>query len=186
MDDAKIVQLYWDRDEQAIPATSEKFGNYCMKIARNILGSMEDAEECVNDAYLHLWNAIPPARPAALAAFLGRITRNLSFNKYKQAGAAKRGGGQLTEVLDELSEVVSAGDDVQQMLDQKELSAAINAFLGTLSPEKRNIFVCRYWYTDSVSEIARRYGMGEGAVSMALSRTRKKLRDYLTERGFDL
>ena len=186
MDDNMIVQLYWDRNELAIPATAAKYGAYCTAIARNILASAEDAEECVNDTYLHAWNAIPPDKPLALSAFLGKITRNLSFNRYKQNTADKRGGGELPAVLDELSEIASLGDDAQQALDQKELTAAITVFLDTLSPAKRNIFICRYWYNESVGTIAKHFGMREGAVSMTLSRLRKKLRTYLTERGFDL
>ena len=155
VDDNKIVQLYWDRNELAIPATSEKYGNYCASIARNILGSAEDAEECVNDTYWNAWNSMPPNKPAMLSAFLGKITRNLSYNKFKQASANKRGCGEPPAVLEELSDILSGGDDVQQALDHKELAAEINAFLGALSPEKRSIFVCRYWYGDSVSEIER-------------------------------
>lgn len=186
VDDNKIVQLYWDRNELAIPATAAKYGAYCTAIARGILSSEEDAEECVNDTYLHAWNAMPPDKPAILSAFLGKITRNLSLNKHKQATADKRGGGELPAVLDELSEIASRGDDTQQALDQKELTAAINSFLGTLPPDKRSIFICRYWYNDSVSAIAKRFAMREGAVSMTLSRLRKKLKTHLTERGYDL
>ena len=186
MDDSKIVQLYWDRNELAIPVTAEKYGAYCTAIARSILHSAEDAEECVNDTYLHAWNAMPPVKPDILSAFLGKITRNLSLDKRSQTTADKRGGGELTAVLEELSEVASRGDDTQQALDQKELTFAINAFLGTLSPEKRSIFICRYWYNDSVGAIARRFAMREGAVSMTLSRLRTKLKIYLTERGYDL
>lgn len=186
MDDAKIVQLYWDRDEQAIPATSEKYGNYCTSIAKNILGNKEDAEECVNDTCLHAWNSMPPHRPSILSTFLGKITRNLSFNRYKHNTADKRGGGELPAVLDELSDLVSGNDDVEQEFNTKELVKAIDTFLDTLSPEKRSIFVCRYWYTDSISEIAVRYGMKEGAVSMTLNRLRQKLHNYLLERGFEL
>lgn len=186
MDDAKIVQLYWDRDEQAIPATASKYGNYCISIARNILGNCEDAEECVNDTYLNTWNAIPPHRPKRLSAFLGKIVRNLSFNRYAHNTADKRGGGELPAVLEELAGCVSGSDDVGQIYEHKELAAAINDFLGTLPAEKRNIFVCRYWYTDSVNEIAARYGMTCGAVSMTLKRLRTKLHSYLVERGYEL
>ena len=186
MDDTKIVQLYWDRDEQAIPATSEKYGNYCISIAKNILGNKEDAEECVNDTYLHAWNSMPPHRPSILSTFLGKITRNLSFNRYKHNTADKRGGGELPSVLDELSDLVSDNNDVEQEFNTKELVKAIDTFLDTLSPEKRSIFVCRYWYTDSISEIAVRHGMKEGAVSMTLNRLRQKLHNHLSERGFEL
>ena len=186
MDDAKIVQLYWDRNEQAIPVTADKYGNYCASIAKNILGNCEDAEECVNDTYLNAWNAMPPHRPSILATFLGKIVRNLSFNRYKHNTADKRGGGELPVVLDELSDLVSGQDDVEQEIDREELVDTIDAFLDSLSPEKRSIFISRYWYTDSISEIAGRHGMNAGAVSMTLNRLRLKLHNYLLERGFEL
>ena len=107
MDDAKIVQLYWDRNEQAIPATADKYGRYCTSIANNILGNNEDAEECVNDTYLNAWNSMPPHRPSILSTFLWKIVRNLSFNRYKHNTADKRGGGELPVVLEELSDLVS-------------------------------------------------------------------------------
>ena len=186
MDDAQIVQLYWDRNEQAIHATSDKYGNYCTSIAKNILGSQEDAEECVNDTYLNAWNAMPPHRPSILSTFLGKITRNLSFNRYKHNTADKRGGGEMPAVLEELSDLVSGKDNVEQAFDQKELTKAIDTFLDGLSPKKRSIFVSRYWYTDSISEIAVRHNMSDGAVSKALNRIRLKLHNYLLERGFEL
>lgn len=186
MDDAKIVQLYWDRDEQAIPATADKYGNYCASIAKNILGNREDAEECVNDTYLNAWNSMPPHRPSILSTFLGKIVRNLSFNRYKHNTADKRGGGELPVVLDELSDLVSGKDDVEQEINRKELVDAIDTFLDTLTPEKRSIFISRYWCTDSISEIAKRHGMNDGAVSMTLNRLRLKLHNYLLERGFEL
>lgn len=183
MDDAKIVQLYFDRDEQAISATVGKYGSYCTSIATNILGNHEDAEECVNDTYLNTWNAIPPNRPKMLATFLGKIVRNLAFNRYKYNTADKRGGGEIALVLDELASCVSGKDDVEQAYQHKELVAAINDFLGTLPAEKRNIFVCRYWYTDSIADIAARYDMTYAAVSMTLNRLRTRLHNYLVERG---
>lgn len=186
MDDKSIVQLYWDRDEQAISATSEKYGNYCTTIARNILGNNEDADECVNDTYLHVWNSIPPHRPQILSAFLGKITRNLSLNRYKMNTADKRGGGEIPAVLDELAEIVSGKENVESEIDRKELSRTINEFLGTLSNDKRNIFVCRYWFSESVIEIAKRHHMTENNVSVQLNRVRRKLHDYLLERGFEL
>lgn len=186
MEDARIVQLYWDRNEQAIPATAEKYGSYCTSIARNILSSREDAEECVNDTYLSAWNAMPPHRPDILSAFLGKLTRNLSFNRYKHNRADKRGGGELPLVLEELSELVSGRDDVEQELDSRELIKAIDTFLDTQSAEKRSLFIGRYWYSDSISQLAARYGMKEGAVSMSLSRLRFQLHNYLLKRGFEL
>jgi len=186
MEDVKIVQLYWDRDERAIPITADKYGNYCTSIARNILGSTEDAEECVNDAYLNAWNSMPPHRPNILSAFLGKITRNLSFNRYRRNTADKRGGREVTVVLDELRGLVSDTDSVEQEVDRKELINTIDTFLGTLSAEKRSIFVRRYWYFDSVSEIASRFGTTENNVSVTLNRIRLKLRGRLLERGFEL
>lgn len=186
MDDAMIVQLYWDRDEQAIPATADKYGSYCTSIAKNILDNQEDAEECVNDTYLNAWNSMPPHRPSILSSFLGKITRNLSFNRYKRNTAAKRGGGELTAVLDELADCVSGKDDVEQVFDRQELVKAIDDFLDALPHDKRNIFICRYWYTDSISDIANRHGMKDSTVSMTLNRLRLKLHNYLLERGFEL
>lgn len=186
MDDSQIVELYWNRDESAIPATAKKYGSYCTTIASNILDSAEDVEECVNDTYLSAWNSIPPHRPSVLAAFLGKLTRNLSFNRYKYNTADKRGGGELTMVLEELAELVSGRDDVEQEVLRKELATALDDFLETLPQQKRDILVCRYWYTDSVAEIAKRYGMRADTVSMTLNRLRKKLQAYLSERGFEL
>ena len=186
MDDVQIVQLYWGRDEQAIPATSDKYGNYCTSIAMNILGNQEDAEECVNDTWHRAWDSMPLHRPNDLPTFLGKITRNLSFNRYKHNTADKRGGGEMPAVLEELSDLVSGKDDVEQAFDQKELTKAIDTFLDRLSPEKRSIFISRYWYTDSISEIAVRHNMKDGAVSMTLNRLRLKLHNYLLERGFEL
>jgi RNA polymerase sigma-70 factor (ECF subfamily) len=186
MDDAKIVRLFWDRDEQAIPAAADKYGSYCTAIAKNILGNREDAEECVNDTYLHAWNSMPPHRPGVLSTFLGKITRNLSFDRYKHNTADKRGGGEAAAVLDELLEIVSDTDSVEQELDRRELVRAIDAFLGTLSDRKRDIFVCRYWYFDSIFTIASRFGMTENNVSVQLNRIRLKLHHYLLERGFEL
>ena len=186
MDDAKIVQMYFDRDAQAIPATADKYGNYCTSIAKNILGNHEDAAECVNDTYLNTWNAIPPHRPKMLSTFLGKIVRNLAFNRYKHNTADKRGGGETAAVLDELADCVSGNDNVEQAYEYKELVAAINDFLGTLPTEKRNIFVCRYWYTDSISDIAARYDTSYFAVSMTLNRLRTNLRNYLRKQGYEL
>lgn len=186
MDDDRIVQLYWERSQEAIAATDKKYGRYCTSIARNILYSTEDVEECVNDTYLNAWNAMPPNRPTVLSAFLGKITRNLSFNRYKYNTAEKRGGSKTAAVLDELGECVSGNDSVEQEIDRKELVKAINSFLSSVSPEKRNIFISRYWYFDSVNDIAERFGRTENNVSAILSRLRLKLHNYLTERGFEL
>jgi RNA polymerase sigma-70 factor (ECF subfamily) len=186
MEDRDIVNLYWERNTNAIKETATKYGVYCKTIAKNILGNNEDAEECVNDTYLNTWNSIPPNRPNVLSAYLGKITRNLSFDRFRNRHADKRGGGEIELVLDELGECVSGADSVEQEVEKKELVRAINSFLDTLSQEKCNIFLCRYWYAIPVSEIATRFGMSEGNVSVTLTRIRSKLKNYLKERGYDL
>lgn len=185
MEDDKIVQLYWDRDETAITATSDKYGAYCLSISRNILGNNEDAQECVNDTYLKAWNTIPPHRPAMLSTFLGKITRNLSFDRYKANRRDKRSASQTALVLDELNEII-ADKRSEAEFDRAELISAINGFLSELPQNKWKMFVCRYWYAFDLSEIARRLGMTENNVSVTLNRLRKKLRKHLRERGFDL
>ena len=186
MEDSKIIQLYWDRDEAAIPATSEKYGTYCTSIARNILKNEEDTEECVNDTYFKTWNAIPPERPSVLSAFLGRITRNLSFNRYKLLHTQKRGGGEVPLMLSELGDCVSGRESVEQEIDRKELLAEINLFLAGLTKEKRQMFVRRYWYAEGIGEIAKRFGVSEGSVTMTLKRVRKQLKEVLVEQGYHL
>ena len=186
MEDRKIVDLYWERDERAISVTREKYEPYCYAIARNILPRHEDAEECVSDTWLAAWNAMPPRRPRVLGPFLGKITRNLSFDRYRRDHAEKRGGGELPLILEELGDCISGGDTPEEALDRKEILYAINDYLDTLSARKRNLFVCRYWYADSVGDIARRCGMRETAVSMALARIREGLREWLSERGIAL
>lgn len=184
MEDSKIVQLFWARDQEAIAAAAQKYGGYCTAIAMQILGSAEDAEECVNDAYLHAWNAIPPHRPEVLSTFLGKITRNLALNRYKHNHAGKRGGGEAVLVLDELAECLADSGSPEQEVSRRALVDAINAFLGTLPADKRGMFICRYWYFDSVSAIAARYGMSANQVSVTLSRLRAKLHHDLEKEGF--
>ena len=186
MEDKEIVNLYWERNQRAINETVSKYGGYCKSIAKNILGNNEDAEECVNDTYLNAWNSIPPHRPNTLSTYLGKITRNLSFDRFRSRNAEKRGGGEIELVLAELGECISGTDSVEQEVEKKELVRTINSFLDTLSQEKCNIFLCRYWYAFPVAEIAKRFGMTEGNVSVTLNRIRGKLRTYLIERGYDL
>ena len=186
MEDKDIVKLYWERDPDAIKETASKYGVYCRVIARNILGNQEDAEECVNDTYLKAWNSIPPNSPNVLSAYLGKITRNLSFDRFRQKCADKRGEGEIELVLDELSECISDTAGVEDEVEKKELVRSINSFLDTLSQEKCSIFLCRYWYAMPVSEIAVRFGMSDGNVSVVLNRIRGKLKKYLIERGYDL
>ena len=185
MTDNEIVKLFWDRNDGVIATVSEKFGSFCKKIAMNNLGDSRDAEECVNDTYLKAWNSIPPQKPANLSAYLGRITRNLSLDMYRKRNAEKRKDGNLTSVLDELSECLPMyGADVESAFDRNALSEAINDFLGKLPKEKRQIFICRYWYSASVSEIARKLGKTSGNVSVILNRTREELKNHLEKGGF--
>lgn len=186
IEDEEIIQLYFERNEKAIQATADKFGHYCNSIAYHILNNWEDTEECVADTYLKAWNSIPPNRPSVLRLFLGKITRNKAFDIYKKMNADKRGGGEFTIILDELTECVSGGSEPDKELDRKQMLDAINSFLRTLSKEKCAFFVRRYWYAESISEIAKRYSRSENYVSVSLYRLRKKLHDNLIERGFEL
>lgn len=186
MEDMEIVRMYWDRNERAIDETSAKYGKYCTSIAMNILNNREDAEECVNDTYLNTWNSIPPHKPSMLSTFLGKIVRNLSFNKYKHIHSAKRGGGEIALILDELSEIVSDEETVLDSVLRNELIKSIDSFIKTLSEEKRYIFIRRYWYSDSIKTISVGCRRTENSVSVELNRMRNKLRKYLTERGYDI
>ena len=186
MEDKEIIKLYLDRNEKAIAATSEKYGSYCETISVNILKNDDDAEECVNDTYMKTWNAIPPQIPVIFSAFLGKIVRNISFNKYRHNNSQKRGGSEMPLILDELGEIVSGKESVEDEIDHKELLRAINGFLNSLPEHKRGIFIRRYWYSDKVSDIAQRYGRSENSVSVELNRVRKNLREYLLKRGFEL
>ncbi len=186
MEDKDIVALYWQRNQKAISETQTKYGNYCHSIAMNILFNNEYVEECVNDTYLNAWNSMPPHRPNVLSVFLGKITRHLSFDKLRFKNADKRGGGEIHLVLDELAEIVSGNESTDDELYRKELIKEINEFLNTLSKEKCNIFICRYWYAYPVSQIAKQFGMTENNVSVTLNRIRNNLKAFLTERGYDL
>lgn len=183
MEDAAIIDLYWARQERALSETELKYGGYCRSIAQNILHSHEDTEECVSDTWLRAWNAMPPQRPSVLSAFLGRITRNLSFDRCRKQSAEKRGGGSLPLALDELSECVPSRASVEGELEQKELAAVIDRFLRTLPARECDIFMRRYWYVDSVQAIAARYDMKENTAKSVLFRTREKLRRYLAAEG---
>lgn len=178
MEDRAIVDLYWQRDPEAIRHTGEKYGNYCRKVARNILLDHRDAEECVNDTWLNAWNAMPENRPSLLAPFLGKITRNLAFNRWRSNHAEKRGEGELPLALDELAECVSP-ENTLQTVEAAELEEVVNRFLHTLPERDCNLFLRRYWFTEPMAETARRYGMREGAVRSSLFRSREKLRRYL-------
>ena len=183
MDDKTIVELYWQRDEQAIAQTRDKYGRYCYAIAYGILHSAPDAEECENDTYLAAWNAMPPHKPTLLKTFLGKITRRISLDRLKRQTADKRGGGEVPLTLDELHECIPDHASIDEKLLTEELAQAIDAFLRTLDDDTRRVFLRRYWYFDSVAAIARRYGFGQSKVKMMLHRTRQSLRDYLEKEG---
>ena len=183
MEDSAIIALYWAREERALSETDAKYGGYCRSIAHNILKNREDSEECVSDTWLHAWNAMPPQRPSILSSFLGRITRNLSFDRCRRQNAEKRGGGSLPLALDELSECVPAPGRVEQALEARELAEAIDRFLRTLPERECSIFLRRYWYVDSVQDIAARYALRENTAKSILFRTREKLRRYLAGEG---
>lgn len=183
MEDAQIIALYWARDEEALRETERCYGPYCRTVAGRILTTPEETEECVNDAWLKVWNVIPPQRPGCLRAFLAKITRNLALDRLKFQSWAKRGGGELLLALEELEECVASPGGVEEAVQQKELEAAIHTFLSGLPPRDRDIFLRRYFFVEPVGEIARRYAMGENAVSAALSRVRKKLRTHLEQEG---
>ena len=184
MNDKNIVDLYFNRDEEAITQTDKKYGRYCYSIAYNILMSREDAEESVSDTYLTAWSAIPPRRPSVLSTFLGKITRNLAIDRWRERVATKRGGGEVTLALEELEDCVAGRQNVEMEYEQKELIQAYVKFLDALPVTERRVFLCRYWYVDSVEAIAEKFGFSQSKVKTMLYRTRKKLRKTLWEEGF--
>ena len=183
MEDHEIVNLYWARSEQAIQESDDKYGTFCRSIARNILRQEQDAEECVNDTWLKAWNAMPPQRPGILSAFFGRITRNLSLDRWRYSRAAKRGGPQVELALEELGECVPAPGAPEEHLEERETAALISQFLRTQPPLERSLFLRRYWYLDSVSVLAQRYHISESAVKSKLHRTRLRLKEVLLKEG---
>lgn len=183
MEDARIVDLYWARSENAIAETSAKYGNYCYAIAFNVLANHEDAAESVNDTYLNAWNSMPTHRPAILSAFLGKITRRVCIDGWRGRTAEKRGGGEMALVLDELSDCVPSNQDVEQEVETSELAKVVEDFVMSLPPADRRVFICRYWYLDPISAISRQFGFSESKVKMMLHRTRKRLMKHLVQRG---
>ena len=186
MEDEAIYDLYWNRDEEAIHQTHLKYGSWCRGIALRILEIHEEAEECVSDTYLQVWNNIPPQRPNIFRAWLGRITRNLALTRYRKNTAGKRGGGQTALALEELSECVSGTACTEEELENQELAELINRFLESLPQRQRTIFMRRYWHMASIADIAKAYGMTESQVTSQLFRTRKKLREMLEKEGVAL
>lgn len=184
--DDKIVELYWQRDECAIRETELRYGRYLLKIAYNILADLEEGKECVNETYLKAWNSMPPHNPANLAAYLGKITRQLAIDIFRTRNREKRKASQYAVSLSELEDCVSGADTTQQGVERNLLAKAINTYLGGLSAEARTVFVGRYYYMDSLKEVAAYYNMSLPKVKSMLYRTRQGLRAYLEEEGFDI
>ena len=186
MDDNEIIGLFFARDEGAIEAASREYGAYCAAIARGILDDQGAAEECVNDTWLKCWQTIPPQRPKSLKGYAGRIVRNLALSALRAETAQKRGGGQVQLALDELSEVVSGGETPEGALDRQAFRAALDGFLAGLPERDRNLFLRRYWYLDSVEQLAKRFRMSRTHVTTTLHRLRQRLRVHLQQEGFEI
>ena len=183
MEDGKIIDLYWARSQQAIAESERKYGPYCHTIARRILDRIEDAEECVNDTWLHAWNAMPPQRPGILSAFFGKLTRNLSLDRWRRLRAAKRGGSQVEVALHELEDCIPDHSSPEENLEAEETAAIISAFLRSQPEVDRALFVRRYFSLEPLSDLAGRFGMSTGQVKSKLHRMRNKLRLELEKEG---
>lgn len=186
MEDTQIVEMYWERNESAIAETQTKYGTYLRRVAYNILANDEDCGECVNDTYFKAWESIPPNRPAKLSAYLAAITRNLAISLFRSKNTASRAGSQYALSLDELSECVSGDDTVEGAAESGMISKSISNYLRTLPQEARVIFVCRYFYNDSITDIAGYFGASESKIKSSLFRTRKGLKEHLTKDGIDI
>lgn len=185
MNDEKIIELFFCRSEKAIEQTDKKYGRYCYSIAYNILNNRPDSEETVNDTYIRLWNTIPPEKPSVFSAFIAKITRHLSLDRYRKETAEKRGGGELPIILGELSDCISdSRSDVEKSFETKQLSELLNLFLKKLPKTERKVFVSRYWYGDSIKEISKQFGFSESKIKSMLFRTRNKLKEILIGEGF--
>ena len=184
MEDSQIIELYWQRDEAAIAETHKKYGKFCRGIAKNILTVNEDAEECVSDTYVGIWNAIPPERPNNLTAFVCRVARNLSLKRFEFLQREKRSGMTLV-ALSELEEVL-ADEDLAPNVDDEAIGECISRFLRTQKEDARNVFIRKYYFFDSIRDIANRYSFSESKVKNMLLHTRNKLKDYLRKEGIEL
>lgn len=183
MDDAQIVELYWQRSERAIPETAAKYGALCRSIAGNLLRCPEDAEECVNDTWLRAWNSMPEQRPAQLRPYLARLTRWLCLDRLRRRGRDTC-GGEYALALEELDDCLAAPGSVEAQIERRELTAAIDRFLAALGPDERTVFLARYFFGCSIRTVAEKHGFGESRVKTMLHRTRKKLRVFLREEGY--
>lgn len=185
MEDREIIELYFRRDEQAISETAAKYGAFCRRISQNILSVDADAEECVNDAYLHVWNTIPPQKPDNLGAWLGRVVRNCCYDRYRKNRRQKRYAG-MVELLDELEECIPSPDTVERRLEEEELTAAVNLWLTSLAKNDRILFVRRYWQGDALKLLAEETGISSAAMAKKMYRLRQALKAALEKEGYFL
>ena len=182
-DDSRIIAMLEQRDEQALTVIREQFGAMCYQVAYRITGSREDAEECVNDTLMAVWDSIPPQKPDRLAPYLASLASRRAINRYKQTHSEKRGGTQFTSALDELAEVIPSAENVERQVERRELTDALTKWLRTLSPEHRRIFMQRYFYSESIQAVAQANQMSADAVKMLLMRLRRKLQKHLRKEG---
>ena len=183
MNDLQIVDLYWQRNSDAIDYTAQKYGNYCLSVAKNILCNFQDAEECVNDTWVGAWNTMPDNRPNNLRIFLGTITRRLACSRIRMDYAQKRGKGQIPLILEELDTCLPTSPSAAHIVEAKELEEYINAFLHTLPKQECNIFLRRYWFAESINQISHRYDSNPNTIKSSLYRSRRKLRAFLEKEG---
>lgn len=186
MDDRKIIELFFARDEKALSESQSVYGGYCKSISKNILSSDEDAEEVLNDTLLSAWNTIPPEEPKSLKAYLGTLARNISLDRYRKMNAEKRGGNEVSLCLEEAEEFLADTKSVSEEYEKREFVAFLNGFLRSLPERDCDIFVRRYFYCDSTADIAKRFALKEPHVLVILSRTRKRLKNALEKGGFTL
>ena len=182
MDDGRITDLFWQRDEEALTQVERAYGTYLLSISRRILGSEEDARECVNDCLLEAWNSIPPHRPESLPNFLGRIARRRAIDRLRRRNALKRGGGEFVTAFEELEDTLASADTPESLFEKEQLAEAVRTFVRGMKQPDRDLFIRRYWYLESAGEIAAHFGCSRGRVDMILSRSRKKLLAHLKEK----
>lgn len=184
LQDDDIIQLYWERDETAITATDDKYGRYLYTIAYNILHDKMDCEECLNDTYLGTWNRIPPERPNVFQVFLSRITRNIAVDKYRKKTAGKRIPTEMTVCLNELDDCIPAIDTLEQQYYSGEIANIINNYLKTLSQRALTIFICRYYFSDSIASIAAMFNVNQSTIFRTLTKIREGLKERLKQEGY--
>ena len=186
MQDEKIVELYWERNESALKETQDKYGKYLFKIAYNILSDNQDSEESVNDTYLAAWNSIPPQKPFALSSYLAKLTRRISIDILRKRTRDKRVPSEYTVSMEELENSLSVGDLTEHEVEVRYLAKLINDFLKTLPESECNLFIGRYYFSDSLKEVSRYCNISEAKAKMVLFRTRQKLKTYLEKEGYKL